>query len=113
VEVVRTKTYGKALKRLEKLGATAGDTARMEQAIVADPSQGDVIPGTGGLRKIRFAYGGTGKSGGGRTIYYVLEGDVLILITAYAKVDRSDVTAAEKRLFRTLIEELINGRKEN
>lgn len=113
MEVVRTKTYAKALKRLEKLGAATRDIVQMEQAIVADPSRGDVIPGAGGLRKIRFAYGGVGKSGGGRTIYYVLEGDVLILITAYAEVDKSDVTADEKRLFRALIEELIDGRKEN
>jgi hypothetical protein len=66
------------LKRLEKLGATTRDIVQMEQGIIADPSRGEVIPGVGGLRKIRFACGGAGKSGGGRTIYYVLEGDVLI-----------------------------------
>jgi hypothetical protein len=113
VEIVRTKTYAKAVKRLAKLGATVADIDEMEQAIIADPSQGDVIQGAGGLRKIRFAYGGVGKSGGGRTIYYVLDGDVLFLITAYAKVDKADVTAGERRLFKALIKELTDEREQD
>ena len=64
-------------------------------------------PDPNGLRKIRFGYGGRGKSGGGRTIYYVmLDDETVYLLVAYAKVDKEDLTADEKRLFRTLIEEL-------
>ena len=46
--------------------------AVLEDAIAADPKIGDVIPALGGLRKLRFAFGGRGKRGGGRAIYFLL-----------------------------------------
>lgn len=59
------------------------------------------------MRKIRFGFGGSGKSGGGRTIYYAIaDDDVVYLITAYAKVDKADLTTDELKLFKTLIEDL-------
>lgn len=110
MEIVRTGSYLKALKRLKKLGAKAGDLDSMEAAIIANPQVGDVIKGTGGLRKARFAYGGAGRRGGGRTVYYALAKDgVVYLLTAYAKVDREDLTSSEKRLFSALIKELLDG----
>lgn len=110
MEIVRTKSYQRALKRLGKLGATEFQLDEMEAEIAADPQAGDVIQGTGGLRKIRFAYGEVGKSGGGRTIYYALTAcGTIYLITAYAKVDKADLTPDEKRLFKKLVKELIDG----
>lgn len=79
----------------------------MEDRIAADPNAGAVIKGSGGMRKIRFGFGQSGKSGGGRTIYYAItDDDVVYLITAYAKVDQDDLSADEIKLFKTLIEEL-------
>lgn len=110
MELFRTQSYEKALKRLRKLGATDANLDAMELDIAANPQSGDVIAGTDGLRKARFPYGNTGKRGGGRVIYYVLlEDEKIYLITAYAKVDQADLTTEEKRLFRTLVKELTNG----
>ena len=107
MELIRTSAYAAALKRLKKLGASPDDIIAMENAIARAPETGVVIRGTNGLRKIRFGYGGRGKSGGGRTVYYVmLDDEAVYLLVAYAKVDKEDLTADEKRLFRTLIEEL-------
>jgi hypothetical protein len=107
MEIVRTSAYAAALKRLKKLGATSRDIVAMEDAIAIAPEAGAVIRGTNGLRKIRFGYGGRGKSGGGRTIYYaMLEDDVVYLLAAYAKADKEDLTSDEKKLFSALIEEL-------
>ena len=107
MDVVRTKTYLKSLKRLRKLGAADGDVLAMEQSVIAEPKSGAVIPGAGGLRKYRFAYGRSGKSGGGRVIYYAwTSGEAVILITTYAKVDKDDLTADEKRLFASIIKEM-------
>lgn len=107
MEIVRTQTYLRNLKRLKKLGATDADVLAMEDEIAGDPGAGAVIKGSGGMRKIRFGFGRSGKSGGGRTIYYAITDDDLVyLITAYAKVDREDLTPDEIKLFKTLIEEL-------
>lgn len=54
--------------------------------LVADPWVGDVIPGTGGLRKVRWSCSGIGKRGGTRVIYYNLLSEGLIwLLIVYTK----------------------------
>ena len=107
MKLIRTHAYARSLKRLAKLGASDADLLAMDDAVAADVFAGDVVPGSGGLRKMRFAYGAAGKRGGGRTIYYaVAEDETVYLLVAYAKVDTSDLTAREMRLFKNLIEEL-------
>lgn len=110
MEIVRTRAYSASLKRLTKLGATADDIVAMENAIAASPETGDVIPGSGGLRKVRFGFAGKGKRGGGRSIYYAITSDeVVYMLVAYAKADKEDLTAAERKLFAELVKELNNG----
>lgn len=110
MELFRTSSYQAGLKRLKKLGASDADIAVMENGIAADPKVGDVIPGSGGMRKVRFGYAGTGDRGGGRTIYYVLlDADSIYLLVAYPKVDKEDLTAKELKLFKTLVKALIHG----
>ncbi|WP_439817162.1 type II toxin-antitoxin system RelE/ParE family toxin [Zavarzinia sp. CC-PAN008] len=110
MDLYRTGSYLAGLKRLAKLGASEGDIIAMEDAIALDPARGDVIPGAGGLRKVRFRFGGKGSRGGGRTVYYVLVGDeVVYLLAAYAKADKADLTRDELKLFRKLVEELTHG----
>lgn len=112
MEVVRTSSYVKSIKRLSKAGATAEDIRSMELGVAAAPGAGDVIPGSGGIRKLRFGFGGRGKRGGGRVLYYVwTDGEAVILLTAYAKWDQADVSAHELSLFSELIEELIDDQE--
>ncbi len=57
----------------------------MEAAIADDPTAGPVIPGAGGIRKLRWEGSGRGKRGGIRTIYFYHAGpDAIYLLTAYA-----------------------------
>lgn len=107
MELFRTSVYERGLKRLARLGASDADVGVMEAAIVAAPEAGKVIPGSGGLRKARFGYGGKGKSGGGRTIYYVQTGDgFLYLLTIYAKVDQATVSRSDLRRLKALAKEI-------
>jgi len=56
------------------------------------PEAGDVIPGTGGCRKLRWAAKGKGKRGGARVIYFLRVGQGrIVLVTAYGKGERDDV----------------------
>jgi hypothetical protein len=76
--------------------------------VAYDPTRGDLIPGTGGLRKLRIAAGGSGKRGGARVIYYFYSEDFPVLLLAlYAKNEKSDLSAREKKTFATLVQEIV------
>jgi hypothetical protein len=67
------------------------------------PEAGDVIAGTGGVRKVRWRLEGRGKRGGARVIYYYLDHRIpLTLLSAYAKNEQSDLSMADRRSFRDL-----------
>ncbi len=79
----------------------------MEQAIAANPETGDVIPGLGGIRKIRFRIHNRGKRGGGRAIYFlVLSDDAALMLNAYAKNEKEDLTSADRKALLALVKEL-------
>jgi hypothetical protein len=65
--------------------------------IATDPEAGDLTPGTGGYRKLRFARPGMGKRGGARVIYlYGGEDFPIFLITVYAKSEKGNLSKAEQ-----------------
>lgn len=66
--------------------------------LINHPDAGDVIPGAGGARKLRWAAKGKGKRGGARIIYlYVVIAARIYLLRCYAKSVRTDLTQEEKR----------------
>jgi hypothetical protein len=66
-----------------------------------NPKEGDLIPETGGVRKIRWIRPGSGKRGGARVIYFYHDADKpLYLLLVYAKARREDLSADEKRTVR-------------
>jgi hypothetical protein len=92
---------------LKRLGASASEIDRLEQTIANNPEAGAVIPGLGGVRKLRFALGGKGKRGGGRAIYFLMVSeDVAVMLFAYAKSDKEDMTPAEKKVALALMKEI-------
>ena len=104
MEIFRTKTFKKAVKAI---GATEEEVKAVEQEIAADHTAGDVIAGTSGARKIRFALGNKGKRGGGRAIYVALvEEDTAYMITAYQKSDQEDLSKDDKKAIKAFIDEL-------
>lgn len=78
----------------------------LQQYLADDPMAGDLIRDTGGLRKIRWAVPGRGKSGGARVIYYhdPVESQIR-LILIYRKGVKDDLTAREKTMLRKLNKE--------
>ena len=68
------------------------ECAGVQEALAADPDAGPVIPGSGGVRKLRWGQPGRGKRGGVRIIYYVKREDgVIWLLTIYAKNEAGDI----------------------
>lgn len=71
--------------------------------LINHPDAGDVIPGSGGVRKLRWAAKGKGKRGGARIIYlYVVIAARIYLIRCYAKNVKTDLTADEKKELRQI-----------
>jgi hypothetical protein len=79
----------------------------MENAVATDPERYPVVPGTKGVRKARWPHPGMGKSGGIRLIYYFwIEPNAVVLITAYAKNEKENLTDADKKEIRKIVENL-------
>ncbi|MDP3775506.1 MAG: type II toxin-antitoxin system RelE/ParE family toxin [Gemmatimonadales bacterium] len=80
---------------------------QLETTLLRDPQQGDVVAGTGGVRKLRAALPGRGKRGGARVIYlYVTVRGRVYFLLAYAKNRRVDLTPAEKRAVHAMARQL-------
>jgi hypothetical protein len=100
ITVVELATFDAASRRLRD----EAERTAVVDFVARHPLAGDLIVGTGGVRKVRWSMPGRGKRGGARVIYfYHDQGMPLFLLTAYAKNERADVTGEERRRFAGLI----------
>lgn len=96
------------------LGLTDRDLKRLQEEILADPKTGSVMQGTGGVRKMRFAFEHRGKSGSIRVIYVDFEVyEKIFLITAYTKKEKDNLTANERNEIRQLMKILEEQLEQN
>ena len=102
MEFVETFVFTKASRSL----LTDSELRQLQMTLLLHPDMGQVIPGSGGLRKIRWISGGKGKRGGLRVIYYWVTADHKIyLLYAYSKSKQEDLTPDQIKVFKRLIEE--------
>lgn len=98
------------LRQAEKIWSR-GEHDEFIDYIAGNPEAGDVIPETGGIRKVRWGREGSGKRGGVRVIYLFHDPErPLYLLTVYAKARKEDLSADEKRTVRQLAAVLKGGR---
>lgn len=100
--VVETSLF----QRLWPLYWTEDERGAFAAYIALHPTAGDVVPGSGGIRKVRWSRAGMGKSGGVRVIYFTrnAEGEV-VLLTLYAKAKTDNLTGAKLKEIRRALEE--------
>ncbi|MDJ0817785.1 MAG: hypothetical protein QNJ58_16365 [Desulfobacterales bacterium] len=81
---------------------------KIQLALVLRPEAGKIIPGSGGLRKIRWKSSGSGKRGGLRLIYFwdVLE-DRIYMLLIYKKSKQEDLTPSQLKILRNLVKEFL------
>lgn len=98
---IETPTFTKLITSL-----LSDDEYRGLQAkLLKDPAAGDVIPGGGGLRKIRWGKQSSGKRGGIRTIYYWASAqDEIRMLLAYSKAESADLTPEQVKLLKQVVE---------
>ena len=84
--------------------------ADLQRAILRQPDIGDIIPGSGGLRKVRWKTPGSGKRGGVRVIYFWLaKFDQIYMVYAYAKAKKENLTKDQIRQLCKLVEEELSS----
>lgn len=104
IEFIETSIFTRQIKTI----ATDDELKALQVELIAQPEKGDLIQGTGGLRKIRMATGQQGKSGSARVIYFLATAEVIYLVLAYAKNEKESLTAAEKADLKKLTQ-LLKG----
>jgi len=97
---------------LKRVRALLSDSERTELLafVGANPEAGEIIPETGGVRKIRWALEGRGKRGGARVIYYYHNERLpVFLLSAYAKNRKASLSKAERNAMKRLVPILVAG----
>ncbi len=103
MEFIETPTFTRQILEL----LPDDDYRGLQNELMESPDRGDLIKGGGGIRKVRYAAKGHGKSGGIRVIYYWLRNDGQIyMLLAYPKSKKDDLTDKETAILRELVKEL-------
>lgn len=79
--------------------------------VASHPEAGQIIVGTGGIRKLRWRTGkdNKGKSGGARILYYYQKDDLILLITLFKKAEKENIDAGEKEILKKILPELLRS----
>jgi hypothetical protein len=84
--------------------------ASFQEALINQPDMGDLIPGGGGIRKVRWRLENRGKSGGVRIIYYwMMRDDQLRMLYVYPKNRQENLTKQQLAMLREIVERWDNG----
>jgi hypothetical protein len=95
-------------------GISDAERAGIVSFMAANPSAGDMIVGSGGARKVRFAGRGKGKSGGYRVITFFADKDIpVFLLDVYSKDSQANLSKAERNELRKILTELPRVWREN
>ena len=104
ITVVELEVFRRSAKNL----LSSADVEALVTLLALHPKTGDLVKGTGGCRKVRWALSGKGKSGGARVIYfYYNHGMPLFLIYAYGKSQRANISAAQAHELHALVDILV------
>ncbi|MDX3929846.1 MAG: type II toxin-antitoxin system RelE/ParE family toxin [Shinella sp.] len=108
VSVVETPEFLSATRKL----MSDEERRLLVDYLAYNPMTGDLVQGTGGIRKVRWGLEGRGKRGGARVIYFYHDADMpLFALTAYAKNERADLSQQDRNDFRQLTTMLVDAFK--
>jgi len=78
---------------------------QLQAALINNPKTGDVMKGSGGIRKMRWGLEGRGKRGGTRIIYYIeTEDELIFMLYAYPKNEQENLTPEQLKILKSLIQ---------
>ncbi len=101
LEFIMLPTFDKGWK---ELGLNDNNLRKLQNELISEPKQGDLIVGSGGLRKIRIPTSNTGKSGGARVSYVYFDDEFRIyLISVFGKSQKENFTKSEILQIKSMI----------
>jgi hypothetical protein len=104
ISVVETPEFLTTARRL----MTEDERALLVDYVAYNPMAGDLIRGTGGLRKLRWGLAGRSKRGGARVIHFYHDRSIpIFLLAAYAKSQKDDLSHDERDSFRRLTDQIV------
>jgi len=100
MEIIENSVFTRRIKEI----LSDDEYGQLQRMLVGDPEAGVVIPGGGGLRKLRWAVSGKGKSGGLRIIYYWYIGEEIIyMLFVYKKSEQKDLTGKQIKILKEYV----------
>lgn len=108
IEFLETSIFSRQIDEL----LTPSEYRAFQNLLIANPGVGKVIPGTGGLLKIRYKKRGLGKRGGIRVIYYWINNqnpNQVYLLFAYEKSKTGDISSKQAKQLKNMVEEYLHG----
>ena len=103
MEFIETSTFTRMVTEL----LSDDEYRELQNILVEDPERGDIIKGGGGIRKLRHAVQGRGKSGGVRVIYYwVKDNHQIFMLVVYPKSKKDNLTDKETAILREYVKRL-------
>ena len=101
MRIIETPIFTKRLKSI----LPDSEYRLLQNALVLKPDTGKIIPGSGGLRKIRWSGSGRGKRGGSRIIYYwVKQDEIILMLFIFNKNEDEDLTKDQLKLLKSIVE---------
>jgi hypothetical protein len=99
-------------RQWQKIGLGDDELHQLQETLLQNPKTGVVVKGTGGLRKIRIAFGKRGKRGSGRVAYVdFTDHEIIYFITVYPKNEKDNLSQKERNEIAKLINKLEQGFK--
>ena len=100
-EFIHTKEFD---ERWKSLSLTDDDLSELQSYLCTNPNVGDVMQGTGGIRKVRWALPGKGKSGGVRVVYLdIVVAEKIYLLSLFAKNEKANLSKEERNDLKNLV----------
>jgi mRNA-degrading endonuclease RelE of RelBE toxin-antitoxin system len=101
MQIIETSFFTRQILKL----ISEDERQRLMDALIQNPSIGDIIQGSGGCRKVRWGAHGRGKSGGIRVIYFWRQDVILFLLVAFPKNVKADLSAAELKQLKGVVKQ--------
>jgi hypothetical protein len=106
MEIIETSIFTRRITEL----LSDDEYRELQSSLVENPKKGSVIPGSGGLRKLRWSCSGHGKRGGSRIIYYWATSKMqLLMLFIYAKNEKDDLSPEQRKSLRHIVEKEYHG----